>query len=164
MNRLLFNRSCLSLNSFLRNYSVKSACTNIKPLAKEPTKFVFKPVIYQFSNHCLKQFVSKYSTKAPLNVNPTNLAKDIIVFKYENPQTFKYMNIFGIVQFFCWIIFAESTMYSMKYVPVDADGPNFENLPFYLKVNLGENKYKWSLAIGSFLLGKLKKKKKKKLN
>lgn len=32
----------------------------------------------------------------------SNLAKDVIVFKYENPRFFKMMNFFAISQLFFW--------------------------------------------------------------
>lgn len=153
MNRLLFNRGFSSSSLILRNYSVKPTLSNIGYIPKEPARFVYKPVVFQFSNHCLKQFFRQQSTVSPLNANTLNLTKDVIIFKYENPRHYKIMNLFGIVQFFFWVLFAEFTISSMKYVPVDKEAKDYNDLPFYLQINLGENKYKWGLAMMSFFVG-----------
>lgn len=43
------------------------------------------------------------SQSAPTGSNSSStLAKDIIVYKYENPRFFKLMNIFAISQFLFW--------------------------------------------------------------
>lgn len=38
----------------------------------------------------------------PIQGPGQSLAKDIIVFKYDNPRFFKMMNFFAISQFFFW--------------------------------------------------------------
>lgn len=148
-------------NLILRNYSAKPAISNFNLIAKEPIRFVYKPLACQLTNNCLKQFVRKYSSNAPINSTVQNLTKDVIIFKYDNPRFFKLMNIFGVVQFFFWVIFAESIMTTIKFVPVDRDSPNFKDLPLYMKINFGENKYKWGMTIFSFVVGELSKKDKK---
>lgn len=155
MNRLLFNRGSPVIGLILRNYSAKPTISYFSFVAKEPVRFVYKPLAYQLSNNCLKQFVRKYSSTAPINASVQNLTKDVIIFKYDNPRFFKLMNVFGLVQFFFWLIFAENIMSNMKYIPVDRDSPNFKDLPLYMKINFGENKYKWGLTIFSLVVGEL---------
>lgn len=162
MNRLLFNRSFLNTNSLkivktsplTQNYSVKSISPPLRNIAKESPRIVFHPIICPFSSHFSKQFCRKNASYAPLNINTKNLTKDVIVFKYNNPRYFKIMNFFGIVQFFFWIIFAEFTLSTLRNTPIDENDPNFDDLPFHMRINLGENKYKYGLAITSFMIGK----------
>lgn len=158
MNRLIFNRSVLNTNILLRNYTVKS--TSLAPplrnIVKEPTHFVYKSVFCQLSADCFKQFYRKNSTYAPININTKNLTKDVIVFKYENPKYFKMMNFFGIIQFFFFLIASEFTLSTLRPTPIDENDPEFENKPFYFRVNLGENKYKYGISFASFMFGKFR--------
>lgn len=156
MNRLLFNKNVLTSNFLVRNYSVKPltlAQSSLRNIAKEPTRMVYKPIVLTFSNNCLKTFCRRNASYAPLNIDTSNLAKDVIVFKHNNPKYFKIMNIFGIAQFFFWLICAEFTLSNLRNTPVNEGAPNFADLPFYLRVNLGENKYKYGLALGCFSFG-----------
>lgn len=156
MNRLLFNRSYALPTSLVRNYSVKPlAPSPLKNLVKDPSKIVYKPILHQFSTNVLKQFYRANASYAPINIDAANLTKDVIVYKYNNPKYFKLMNIFGIAQFFFWVLCSEFMLSNLRYTPVNADDPNIQDLPFYLKINLGENKYKYGLSFGSFLLGKI---------
>lgn len=155
MNRLLYNRGSTVSNLILRNYSSKSTISNFNFVAKDPVRFVYRPVACQLSNNFLNQFVRKYLSDAPINSTVQNLTKDVIIFKYDNPRFFKLMNLFGLVQFVFWLIFAESTMSTMKFIPVDRESPKFKDLPLYMKINFGENKYKWGLSIFSFVVGEL---------
>lgn len=154
MNRLLFNRSGVISTSLFRNYSVKPLAPPLKNILKDSSKIVYKPILYPFSSNVLKQFSRKNASYAPINIDPSTLTKDVIVFKYNNPTYFKLMNIFGFVQFFFWVICAEFTLSNLKNVPVNEGAPNFKDFPLYLKVNLGENKYKYGLSLVCFLTGK----------
>lgn len=153
MNRILFNRSVLSSSLAIRNYSVKITTFPLKTLVKEPAKVVYKPIVYQFSTNGLKLFCRNHYSQAPINIDVSNLTKDVIVYKYNNPRYFKIMNIFGIAQFFFWLICAEFTLSNLKNTPINTEAPKFEDLPIYLRVNLGENKYKYGLGTACFLFG-----------
>lgn len=156
MNRLLFNMSTSNISLLTRNYAVKqsiSSTLSLRNIAKEPPRLVYKPIVYIFSTNYLKQFCRGNSSYAPLNIDTSNLAKDVIVFKYNNPRYFKVMNFFGMVQFFFWLICSEFTLSNLRNTPVNEEAPNFDDLPLYLKVNLGENKYKYGLALGCFTFG-----------
>lgn len=158
MNRLLFNRSVVNGSFLARNYALKplipSPSTSLMNIVKGPSRVIYKPIIYTFSTNCLKNICRSNSSYAPINIDTSNLAKDVIVFKYDNPRYFKMMNIFGIAQFFFWLICSEFTLSNLRYAPVNEDAPNFNDFPLYLRVNLGENKYKYGLAIGCFSFGK----------
>lgn len=47
-----------------------------------------------------------------------NLAKDIIVYRYENPRKFKLLNIFAISQLFFWCYLGQWSFTGMKYTKV----------------------------------------------
>lgn len=92
----------------------------------------------------------RHSTSDNLNVN-TNVAKDVILFKYDNPRFFKILNVFAICQFGFWGYLSHFAFTKLRDVPVPEDG----SLPWWRKFNLGENKYRNTIAIFSFLVGKV---------
>lgn len=156
MNRILFSKGHVVPATLLRGCgSVKSFAPSIRNLVTNPsTKFVCKPIVYRLTSDCFKQFQRKNASYAPINIDAKTLTKDVIVFKYNNPRYFKIMNIFGIAQFFFWVICSEFTLSNLRNTPVNEGAPNFKDFPLYLQVNLGENKYKYGIATISFLLGK----------
>ena len=84
-----------------------------------------------------------------LDVN-TNVAKDVILFKYENPKFFRIINIFALSQFGFWAYLSHFAFTSLK----DAPAPkNSDDIAWWRKVNLGENKYRNGLAALSFIVG-----------
>ncbi|XP_028029126.1 transmembrane protein 223 [Bombyx mandarina] len=97
-------------------------------------------------------FSSSSVTARTIHDVNTNVAKDVILFKYENPSFYKYMNIFAGVQYAFWMylgIFAFSTL---KDAPVDKSKIT-EDTPWYRKINLGENKYKNTLGTLAVIIG-----------
>jgi hypothetical protein len=84
-----------------------------------------------------------------------SLAKDVIVYKYENPRFFKIMNFFSVSQFLFWGYLGHWSFTSMKDAPVDEDKED-EEIPWYRKINLGENKYRNTLATLCFVIGKFR--------
>lgn len=105
------------------------------------------------------------SQSAPTGSNSSStLAKDIIVYKYENPRFFKLMNIFAISQFLFWgeLSFHQLEMLSWKSfllgylghwsftslrdAKVSEEVKNNDDLSWWRKVNLGESKYKATIA------------------
>lgn len=53
-----------------------------------------------------------FTTQVVSQTSPASLAKDVIVFQYENPRFFKLMNIFTISQFFFW----GESIYKLKLI------------------------------------------------
>ncbi|KAK9502921.1 hypothetical protein O3M35_011603 [Rhynocoris fuscipes] len=93
----------------------------------------------------------RYSSSL-LNVN-SNVAKDVILFKYENPTYYKYLNLFGITQFGFWMYLSHFTFTSLRDVPVQKD--DTKKLAWYERINLGENKYKNTIAVCCAVIGYL---------
>lgn len=113
------------------------------PLAYKPAQFAFN--VFAKRSH---------SSVAPLNIDVSNLTKDVIVYKYDNPRYFKLLNIFALVQFVFWTGMAEFQLSNLRDTPVDETAPGFEEQPFYKRKNLGENRFKYGLASVLLLMGK----------
>lgn len=81
----------------------------------------------------------------------------MIIFRYENPRFFKILNIFALTQLAFWSVLCSSS-FSMLNTPVPEkkkeDVKEAEDLPFWRKINLGQDKYKYGMAAGTFLMGK----------
>lgn len=104
------------------------------------------------------KFASQLVTKnfpSPSSAIPSE-AKDIIMYRYENARFFRMLNVFAIAQFGFWIMLSFSSL-TLVDVPVskktEEDKKKDEDLPFWRTINLGQDKYKYGLGIGSFLMG-----------
>lgn len=90
--------------------------------------------------------------------NEASAVKDIILYKFESPRFFKYLNLFAITQYGFWTFIGVSSL-SMVNIPVpEMSETEEEDIPFWRKINLGSDKYKYGLAAGSMLMGMLTKK------
>lgn len=94
--------------------------------------------------------IRSQSTKAAYDVS-TNVQKDIVLFKYENPKFYKMLNFFGLCQFVFWTYLSHFAFTTLKDAPV-VEKPG-EELKWYQRINLGENKYKNGITICCFLIG-----------
>lgn len=83
----------------------------------------------------------------------TNVAKDVILYKYENPKYYMYMNIFAVVQYMFWTYLGLFALQNLRDAPVDRSKITDET-PWYRKINLGENKYRNTLGAVSIIIGK----------
>ncbi|KAB0792631.1 hypothetical protein PPYR_14590 [Photinus pyralis] len=90
----------------------------------------------------------KFCTSQSPIVN-TNLVKDVILYKYDNPRFFKLLNIFAVCQFGFWTYLSLFAYTSLR----DAPSTSSPGAPWYQRINLGENKYRNGIAFLSFLLG-----------
>lgn len=102
-------------------------------------------------NHIKPVSFSTVTTKTIHDVN-TNVIKDVILFKYENPKFFRYMNIFAVVQYAFWSYLGAFAFTSLRDAPIDKSKIK-EDTPFYQRINLGENKYKNTLSIIALVVG-----------
>lgn len=93
-------------------------------------------------------------TKTIHDVN-TNVAKDVILFKYENPKFYMYMNIFAVVQYMFWTYLGLFALRNLKDAPVDKSAIT-DDTPWYRKINLGENKYRNTLGTLAVVIGNFK--------
>ncbi|XP_062550376.1 transmembrane protein 223-like [Armigeres subalbatus] len=81
----------------------------------------------------------------------TKVVKDVILFKYENPRFYRVLNVFAISQFFFWVYVSHFSYTTLRDAPVPED--NRDELPWYKRINLGENKYRNGITILSFFIG-----------
>jgi len=93
----------------------------------------------------------------------TKAVKDVVIFRFEDPKFFKYLNLFAVSQFGFWIMLCLSSL-SMVDTPVpdkketskkdnEKNNSTEEWRPFWRAINLGNDKYKYGLCVGSFLMG-----------
>lgn len=81
----------------------------------------------------------------------TNVAKDVILYKYENPKFFKMLNFFAICQFGFWSYLSIFSFQTLRDAPASSD----PDASWFRKFNLGENKYRNTIAISAFIIGEL---------
>lgn len=124
-------------------------CANIKSLTRQPLQ---KLSTICFGNapkplHCtinhLKPSIRQFATPAPINLNLSALAKDVIVFKYNNPRYFKLLNVFALIQFVFWLGLAEFNLFSFNKNPDHGkseglEGAENENLPDSENIQLSD--------------------------
>ncbi|KAK5640431.1 hypothetical protein RI129_011242 [Pyrocoelia pectoralis] len=97
----------------------------------------------------IKTTPKNFTNEVPIvNVN-TNLVKDVILYKYDNPRFFKFLNIFAFCQFSFWTYLSLFAYTSLRDAPV----PSSTTAPWWQRINLGENKYRNGITFLSFLLG-----------
>ncbi|XP_044767167.1 transmembrane protein 223 [Coccinella septempunctata] len=85
------------------------------------------------------------SSSAEVN---TNVIKDVILYKYDNPRFFKTLNLFAIVQFGFWSYLSLTAYETLRDAPVKQNAEKW-----WEKFNLGENKYRYTITFASFLIG-----------
>ncbi|XP_022909941.1 transmembrane protein 223 [Onthophagus taurus] len=107
---------------------------NIKHILKDKLRYFIKPV--------------RLNSTSTLDVN-TNVIKDVILYKYENPRFFVYLNVFAITQFGFWGYLSHFAYTTLRDAPVEVT----QETSWWRKINLGENKYRNSLAVLSFIIG-----------
>ncbi|KAK9891378.1 hypothetical protein WA026_014622 [Henosepilachna vigintioctopunctata] len=78
----------------------------------------------------------------------TNVVKDVILFKYENPRFFKILNLFALVQFGFWTYLSLTAYETLRDVPIDEHAEKW-----WERINLGENKYRNTITTVCFLIG-----------
>lgn len=112
---------------------------------KETLSFTAKPKTSKLP------YQQRQCTTRAYDVN-TNVPKDVILYKYENPKFFKIINIFGICQFMFWTYLSHFAFTSLRDAPVEQK--EGQELAWYEKINLGENKYRNGITVISFAIGK----------
>ncbi|KAH8400871.1 hypothetical protein KR009_001526 [Drosophila setifemur] len=122
--------------NFLKRHSLLSLRANAPAIV---TKSPVGPAIKRFS-----------SQAAPLDMS-TTVPKDIILFKYENPRFYNMLNFFGVCQFVFWTYLSHFAFTTLKDAPV-VEQPG-EDLKWFQRINLGDNKYRNGITICSFLIG-----------
>lgn len=142
-----------------------ASCKNISN--KSPVRLVFRQPVAQSLKRALslntrisrlQQPVTKpFTGLQRLNLGTrsydvnTNVTKDIVLYKYENPRFFKILNIFGICQFMFWTYLSHFAFTTLRDAPVEQKED--EDLRWFELINLGENKYRNGITAISFLIG-----------
>ncbi|XP_037910979.1 transmembrane protein 223 [Hermetia illucens] len=112
--------------------------------------FPYKPRISSFhSTNCRHVNTTPRSFNRAVDVN-TNVPKDVILFKYDNPRFFKILNIFALCQFGFWSYLSHFAFTTLKDAPVEKVD---EDASWFRKINLGENKYRNTITVSCFLIG-----------
>lgn len=96
----------------------------------------------------IKNLVFRNYCVATVDAN-TNVAKDVILFKYDNPKFFKMLNIFALCQFGFWSYLSVFSFQTLRDAPVSKEA----DASWFRKINLGENKYKNTIAVCAFVVG-----------
>jgi len=123
----------------------------IKPATIISPSIAYKPI--QICSRYLQTITPGTKSKAPLNIDTTKLLKDVIVFKYENPNYFKYLNVFAIGQFLVLSYFSQYTLVALRNTPVDEQVEGYDKLAWYEKLNLGKDNVPKIIAGACFLIG-----------
>lgn len=141
--RKVFAPPKCSVNSYVQNSAPRlllgALSTKTANILKDP-----------FSRYLHSSTQKNSQLNRILDVN-TNVTKDVILFKYENPRFFKILNLFAICQYLFWNYLAYFAFTTLKDAPVEA--AKNEELSWWRKINLGENKYRNTITIVSFLIG-----------
>lgn len=101
-------------------------------------------------------FVKQFSTsipKTPESDAASHFSKDIIVYKNDNPKYYRMINIFTISQFLFWGYMGHWSFTSLRNTKIDETVEKDENVSWFRKVNLGEDKYKYGMAATCFVIG-----------
>jgi len=101
--------------------------------------------------------VAKSTGKLHWEVN-TNITKDVVLYNHDNARFHRVLNIFAVAQFFFWMYTAQFAATTLRDIPVNKDSLTSDDLPWYRKINLGENKFRNGITIlcvtvGSMILG-----------
>lgn len=79
-----------------------------------------------------------------------NVAKDVVLFRYENPRLYRLVTFFGLGQYFFWMYLTHFANSSLRDAPVvRTDAPT----SWWRNVNLGDHKYRVGLTGLFFVLG-----------
>lgn len=113
--------------------------------------------LWNKQRYLIRPIVYKNVTQQSFNRNfcildsKTNVTKDVILFKYENPKQYRAINFFALAQFFFWNYLSYTALTNLRDAPVDEDVGMDQ--PIWRRINLGENKYRYGLSILCFLIG-----------
>lgn len=128
------------------------AAIAIKRTAALRNPFQCKYCGTQLTNRNFSTAITTKVTK-PIHDVKTNVANDVILFKYENPRFFRIMNIFAVVQYMFWAYLGAFAFTSLRDAPVDQSKIS-DDTPWFRKINLGEHKYRNTLGAVAVLVGK----------
>lgn len=82
----------------------------------------------------------------------TNLPKDVLLYKFENPKYHKRLNLFAISQLLFWTYLAQFVYTELKDIPMEK--MIGDDLPWWRRYNFGESVHRTAFTILTFLVGK----------
>uniref|UniRef100_T1JGR0 Transmembrane protein 223 n=1 Tax=Strigamia maritima TaxID=126957 RepID=T1JGR0_STRMM len=84
----------------------------------------------------------------------TRVGKDVTLYQYENTRFHRLLSFFAVGQFFCWGYLSHFAYTCLRDTPIsDPDGDIKTKLPFWRRINMGENKYRYGLTVLCASLG-----------
>lgn len=125
---------------------ISIASTVLKRAVASRFSTIYKPLVNNTRTES-----GSVTTRTIHDVN-TNVVKDVMLFKYENPKFFMYMNVFAIVQYMFWTYLGLFAFTTLRDAPVDKSTID-DDTPWFRRINLGENKYRNTLGTVSVLVG-----------
>lgn len=133
-------------------------CSRLHVLNNRPTFFnIFrisgiKSLIVSSKLTTIRSNCTQIASQKTLLDN-TNIIKDVILFKYDNPRFYKIVNIFAIVQYVFWTYLGISAKTQLRDVPVD-ESKLTPSSPWYTKLNLGAPNWRFGITISCVTIGK----------
>lgn len=117
-------------------------------------KCVLNPSVnLHFKRVLRKPNLSSEVSKTELLNSKGNPEKDKLLFYYENPRFYLYLNGFAFVQFFFWIHMSEFTYRKLKDIKIDEKvGPG--RLFWWDKLNFKDDTTRTITATFCFFMGK----------
>lgn len=97
--------------------------------------------------------LSSEVSKTELLNTKTKLEKDRLLFYYENPRFYYFLNGFGLVQFFFWVHLSEFTYKKLKEVNVDEE-VNSARPFWWQKLSFKDDTTRTLVASFCFFMGK----------
>ena len=105
----------------------------------------------QTNSHSLVRNYKTHKKTLPFEVD-SKVSKDTLLFTYRNDRFHRILGWFGIAQFAFWGYLAQFSYSTLRDAPRE-EGEDTEDLPWWRRINLGENKYRYGLTFMSLSLG-----------
>ena len=95
--------------------------------------------------NCLRNFTSPYKVSR-------DFSRDILVFSYENKKMFRYLTIFGVIQFLLWVNLS-NFFYEFFSAADRKNSPREREKTWWKRLMALQSKYKYSSAIFCMMIG-----------
>lgn len=136
-----------------QNRTILSKLNSIAPTTIFKSRLLYKPIETGCRFFKTSPPVRNTIKTSSLDIDPTALTKDVIIYKYENPNYFKYMNLFGLLQFLMLSYCGLFTL-GLRDRPVNKAAVDYAHLPWYGKYNLGDKYFRQGISVIVFGIGK----------
>nr|CAG4638869.1 EOG090X0JX7 [Cyclestheria hislopi] len=82
----------------------------------------------------------------------TNVAKDVLLYHFENSRYHRILNAFAISQLVVWFYLSEFSYSVLRDIPVK-ETDDKDKLPWHRRMNIGQNKYRNGITFLCFTVG-----------